>query len=185
MPVHTSLATMSGPTMTCSFVSNDSPCGPFRNDATVVPLVSCDRDMTSHLTSLGISLKRHMEGESTLSEIDLILNRAGQFGEAELGTMTICPKHRKELTFDWPGRKRTTCSYPLHKGRRRQVTNLRRVNASMSAEIFTRFEMVVPIGSGKCSYLKLIFFIFNIRFLFPTGFPTAFLWARATQASIA
>ena len=128
---------MSTPTMTCSFGLHDSPCGPVGNNSTIVPLGRCNHDMTSHLTSLGISLKRRIEQQTTLSEVGLILNRAGLFDKEDLvGTMTICPKHRKELTLDWPGRKRSTCSHPQHKGQRKQMKTFRRVNASLADEIF-------------------------------------------------
>ncbi|CAH3022547.1 unnamed protein product [Porites evermanni] len=28
--------------------------------------------------------------------------------------MTICPKHKRDLTVDWRGRKSSTCCYPSH-----------------------------------------------------------------------
>ena len=106
--------------------------------------------MTSHLVSLGISGKRG-RGKTRITESELILNRAGLFGtvnEEEIQTMTICPKHRKELTTDWPGRKGQLCCYPSHKGQKRQLSLPRRINASMSAEIFLHFNVVVRIGAG-------------------------------------
>ena len=54
------------------------------------------------------------EAESQrVSEVELILNRAGNFvlTEEEKTAMTKRPKHRK-LTTHWPGRKSSTCSYP-------------------------------------------------------------------------
>lgn len=135
--------------MSCSFGSKESSCGPFKRETTIIPLSSCTYDISDHLSStLCVSVKRSAEDESILTEIDLILNRAGQF-RADHSVMTICPKHRRELTLDWPGRKRTTCTYPLHKGPYKQLKSLRRINSSMSMEIFNRFNQVVPIGSGK------------------------------------
>ena len=142
--------TMSTLTVTCSFGSHDSPCGLAGNNSTILPLGRCDNDMTSHLKSLGISLKRRVEQQSIISEVELILNRAGFFDkEDKVATMTICPKHRREFTSDWPGRKRRTCSHPQHSGQRKQMKNFRRVNAAMSEEIFAFHKIPVPIGSGK------------------------------------
>lgn len=137
--------------MACSFGNIDSPCDSYRQHSSIVPLLKCDRDMTSYLSSLPVSLKRSNEDQTILSEINLILNRAGRFNvdEDELGNMTICPKHREELSLEWPGRKRRTCSHPLHKGQRKQLKSFRRVNASMSTEIFTQSGIAVPIGSSK------------------------------------
>lgn len=140
---------MSETSLTCSFGSSDSQCGSFSNNWGIIPLEKCDHDVTSYLVSLGVSLKRSNDQE-TLSEVNLILNRAGRVEEfTEVGTMTICPKHRQELTLDWPGRKRRTCCHPLHKGQPKQMANFRRVNASMSDEIFSLHKIAVPIGSGE------------------------------------
>lgn len=154
---HFTLAIMSAQSLTCSFGSNDSQCGPFANNSAIIPLEKCDHDMTSYLVNLGVSVKRSKD-EHALSEIKLILNRAGRVEEsAEVATMTICPKHRRELTLDWSGRKRRTCCHPLHKGLQKQMANFRRVNASMSDEILSLHKLAVPIGSGEfistiCSY---------------------------------
>ena len=64
--------------MNCSFSSEDSVCGPFRANSTILPLVKCEEDMTSHLISLGVSSKRGRRSIPTLSESNLILNRAGR-----------------------------------------------------------------------------------------------------------
>ena len=113
--------------MNCSFGSEDSVCGPFGANSTILPLVKCEEDMTSHLISLGVSSKRGRRSIPTLSESNLILNRAGLFGLGlqRTGEMTICPKHRRELAVDWAGRKSSTCSYPSHRGPRKQMKNVR------------------------------------------------------------
>ncbi|XP_068740644.1 uncharacterized protein [Montipora capricornis] len=107
--------------------------------------------MTFHLTGLHLTSKRG-RGKTGLSEKDLILNRAGLFdlNPAQTELMTICPKHRKNLTTDWQGRKSRVCCYPCHKGQRKQLEVHRRVNALMSAEIHQLFNTVVPIGSAIC-----------------------------------
>ena len=136
--------------MDCSFQSEESLCCVSGLGTGILPLLECKRDMTSHLVSLGISGKRG-RGKTRITESELILNRAGRFGtvnEDEIQAMTICPKHRKKLTTDWPGRKGQLCCYPSHKGQKRQLSLPRRINVSMSAEIFHQFNVVVPIGAG-------------------------------------
>ena len=64
--------------MNCSFSSEDSVCGPFGANSTILPLVKCEQDMTSHLISLGVNSKRGRRSIPTLSESNLILNRAGR-----------------------------------------------------------------------------------------------------------
>lgn len=63
--------------------------------------------------------------------------------------MMVCPRHRKSLTTDWLGRKRTTCCYPNHKGEGKGNAQTKRANAHLSQEIFYLFDTVVPIGSGE------------------------------------
>ena len=135
--------------MNCSFGSEYSVCGPFGANSTILPLVKCEENMTSHLISL--SSKRGRRGIPTLSESNLILNRAGLFGLGlqRTGEMTICPKHRRELTVDWAGRKSSTCSYPSHRGPRKQMKNVRRINVSISEEVFARYQISAPVGYGK------------------------------------
>ena len=132
------------------FQSVGSLCGVRRLGTGILPLLACKRDMTSRLVSLGISGKRG-RGKTRITESELILNRAGLFGtviEEENQALTICPKHRKELTTDWPGRKGQLCCSRSHKGQKRQLSLPRRMNASMSAEIFLQLNVVVPIGAG-------------------------------------
>ena len=140
-----------GVVMLCSFGSAESICAPFNNQSTIVPLSKCTLDMSSHLTGLGVSAKRTSDDNTILSEVDLILNRSGRFDE-DPSTLTICAKHRRDLTLDWPGRKSSACCYPNHKALRKQLKSSRRVNASMSVEIHRRFNLVVPIGSGKTTH---------------------------------
>ena len=101
--------------MDCSFKKTiGSECGSYYSDSTLLPLNSCNVDITSHLVVLGISGKRGRSVAGHVSERDLILNRVGLFYKSEefISALTICPKHRKELSTDWPGKKRYTCGYP-------------------------------------------------------------------------
>ena len=144
--------------MNCSFGSEESPCNLSSFGSVILPLIACKQDMTSHLVSLGISGKRG-RGKTEVSESQLILNRAGLFGasnDEEIQAMTICPKHRRDLTIDWPGRKGHVCCYPNHQGTKKRINLPRRVNAAMSAEIFAAFNVVVPIGSGESSLTPYI-----------------------------
>lgn len=127
----------------CSFSSPECSCSLEGIGSQILPLLACKLDMTSHLVSLLVS-------SGNISEVDLILNRAGNLDATEEAkiSMTICPKHRKKLTTDWSGRKSITCSYPTHRGPRKSMKNVRRVNAIISAEIYRSHNAKVPIGSG-------------------------------------
>jgi len=104
--------------MDCSFKKTiGSECCSYYSDSTLLPLNSCNVDITSHLVVLGIS------GTGQVSERDLILNRVGLFDKSEefISALTICPKHRKELSTDWPGKKHYTCGYQTHKEIAKQI----------------------------------------------------------------
>ena len=149
--------------MNCSFGSESSPCKAVGSSSQVhiLPLNACRRDVTNHLVSLGISAKRGWLAQSTTTEKDLILNRSGKFDlpleQEEI--LTICSKHRLELTLDWPGRKRSTCGYPIHTGVRKQIRNPRRVNLSVSREIYQHHGVVVPAGTGEYFFIRAMCFI--------------------------
>ena len=63
--------------------------------------------MERPLVVLGISGKRGRSGAGQVSKRYLILNRVGLFDKSEefIRAFTICPKHRKELSTDWLGKK--------------------------------------------------------------------------------
>ena len=125
----------------CFFGSPESACSLEGVGSKILPLLACQLDMTTHLLSLGVS-------SESVSEVELIMNRARIVATEEQISMTICPKHRKKLTIDWTGRKSTTCAYPTHRGPKRNEKNVRRVNAVISAEIYDLHHVRVPIGSG-------------------------------------
>lgn len=135
-------------TFSCSFDCLDTECDTYGEFVQIVPLNSCQIDMSSYLSSLGISAKRSVDDQFKLTEKDIIVNRAGLNAATDTTTMTICPKHRYELTTGWSGRRRVSCSHPLHKGVRKKMNNIRRVNAQMSKEILAIHSIVLPIGSG-------------------------------------
>ena len=109
---------------------------------------------------LAISGKHGRSGGGQVSARDLI--RVGLFDKSEefISALTICPKHRKELSTDWPGKKRYTCGYPTHKGIAKQINNPRHINLNVSQEIFKQHGGVVPAGTGR--YLLII----NVEKLF-------------------
>lgn len=138
--------------LTCSFSSSDSVCGLEGTGSHIIPLLACKLDITPHLLSLGVSSGQQRSSDENVNEVDLILNRAGHFvaTDEEKSSMTICPRHRKKLTIDWAGRKSNTCSYPTHRGPRKTIKKPRRVNTTLSEEIYQFHHATVPIGSGKC-----------------------------------
>ena len=71
----------------------DSPCGAEGVGLRICPLLSCTRDIESHLVSLGLGSKRGATG-SKVSEADLILNRAGEFdqGHPTMESFQMRPK---------------------------------------------------------------------------------------------
>ena len=138
-------------TLTRSFSSTDSACSLDATGSQIVPLLACKLDITAHLLSLGLSSGQQRTGDENVNEVDLILNRAGYFvaTENEKISMTICPRHRRKLTTDCAGRKSNTCSYPSHRGPRKTIKKPRRVNTTLSEEIYQFHHATVPIGSGK------------------------------------
>ena len=123
-----------------------------------MPLDACKEDITPHLLGLGVSSKRGWRSEGIeITEKKLILNRTGHINLSQdrVATMTICPKHRRDLTVDWRGRKSSTCCYPSHKGQCKYVKDSRRVNYTVSKEIFALHNAVVPVGSSECLLITL------------------------------
>ena len=107
--------------MNCSFASQESPCSSYGSSTNVLPLDACKEDITSQLLGLGVSSKLGWRSEGIeIPEKELILNRAGHFdlSQDRVAAMTICPKHKRDLTVDWRGRKSSTCCYPSHEGQR-------------------------------------------------------------------
>ena len=127
--------------VSCSFKTYcSSPCGLSSKEPHLkkyVPLVSCKRDITSHLTQLKVARL------SVKSERELILARAGLFTE-EREDMTICPLHRATLGLQWrPTRK---CNHPLHGLKINKPE--RGITLKMSKEITLIWHVLVPVGSG-------------------------------------
>ena len=75
-------ALVSAMELKCCFWTVDSPCGAEGVGSRICPLLSCTRDIESHLVSLGLGSKRGAAG-SKITEVELILNRAGRFAVRE------------------------------------------------------------------------------------------------------
>jgi hypothetical protein len=71
-----------------------------------VPLLSCAKDITKHLSALSFS--------GPQNEIDLILSRASLFGKSDesIKSMTICPYHRATLGISWTRGGGIRCRVP-------------------------------------------------------------------------
>ena len=143
--------------MNCSFCTDSSICSVKGFGSAVIPLTACKRDLSNTTLSFaGIGRKRG-RSDSQITEQDLILNRSHhpEASVEEITTLTICPKHRKDLTTDWPGRKSTVCTYPFHTQRRKKAkSSTRRVNMTMSKDLKEILNISLPIGSGKyCCFI--------------------------------
>ena len=72
----------------------NSPCGAEGVGLRICPLLSCTRDIESHLVSLGLGNKRGVTS-----------SKVSDLPEDEKRGMTVCPRHHKNLTTDWTGQK--------------------------------------------------------------------------------
>ncbi|XP_078361571.1 uncharacterized protein LOC144645581 [Oculina patagonica] len=139
--------------MSCSFSNENSVCGatPYApTELHVIPLEACSKDLTEYLSKLGVSGSRGVGTQVTESEV--ILNRAGlhSLSKEERGRITVCPKHRYELTTHYQ-KLSSSCCYPSHRGEARKLKNPRRVNKQVSEEIYEVYHVSVPIGSALCN----------------------------------
>ena len=124
--------------MSCSFSTVHSVCGPTPytpNELHVIPLKSSKKDLTDYLINLGVSGSRGFG--TRINEADVILNRAGlhSLSEEDRERITVCPKHRYELTTRYQKLK-SSCSHPSHRGEVKKLKNPRRVNKQVSEEIY-------------------------------------------------
>jgi len=67
--------------MGCSFSSSLSQCGATTEyaNATTIPLLDCKNDVSFYLRSIGASGTRGRNTSTQITEVELILNRAGLF----------------------------------------------------------------------------------------------------------
>ena len=95
----------------CSFKSIvGSSCGFDAKDrkrqTQIIPLLSCSKDISRHLSSHGFS--------GVKDEIDLILSRVAWFdmSRESIESMTICLHHRAVLGISWTRGGSTRCRVP-------------------------------------------------------------------------
>ena len=124
--------------MSCSLSTVHSVCGPTPytpNELPVIPLKSCRKDLTDYLTNLGVSGSRGFG--TRINEADVILNCAGlhSLSEEDRERISVCPKHRYELTTRYQKLK-SSCSHPSHRGEVKKLKKPRRVNKQVSEEIY-------------------------------------------------
>ena len=111
--------------MSCSFWLKGSKCGSTAyapDEESIIPLEACRKDLSRYLINLGVSGSRGLGTENIPTEYEIILNRAGIYSPSkkEREKMTVCPRHRYELTTHYQ-KLPCRCSYPLHKGERKTL----------------------------------------------------------------
>lgn len=116
--------------------------------AVVVPVSSCERDISGHTRSVEI--------RDVYSEVELILARASVFSlPHDISTWTICPAHRSSLGIGWR-RGANRCRVPpglskhAAKGKTRKAD--RGIGKSESKAILQHTGVFVPVGSGKYTF---------------------------------
>ena len=131
----------------CSFYQADSRCvddiGKKKHSHEgLVPLTSCNDDVSGHLNSLNLP-------PVNCTELDLILNRAIVHGDLPaLENATVCPYHRYRYGVGFQvSRSAYDCGHPNHEGKR--ICD-RRINKAMSENIRVTYEDKVPIGTRIC-----------------------------------
>ena len=136
--------------MSCSFATTNDICGPTpyaADKVDIIPLLTCRKNISDYLTNLGCSGSRTND---IPVEYEVILNRAGlhSLSREEKERMTVCPKHRYDLTTHYQ-KLSSYCSHPSHGSESRKLQNPRRVNKDVADEIYNWFKVSLPIGSGK------------------------------------
>lgn len=127
----------------CSFFGIGSiSCGEARGIDKVWKLSECQVEISTHLSTYGLSRSKLTEGQ-------LILARAGLFdlSSEQINSMTICAGHRFKLGRFW--RALRSCQYPDHTGPARNCSSRHVFNVQLSKEVHKLFGILVHIGSRK------------------------------------
>ena len=129
--------------------------------AVVVPLLSCENNISEHTRSVAI--------DDIDSEVELILARASVFTfPRDISTWTICPAHRSSLGIGWR-RGSNRCRVPpglskhAPKGKPRKAD--RGLRKSESKAILRHTGVFVSVGSGKYILLVIIYRVEMIKTL--------------------
>ena len=141
-----------------------TPCGPDKRtsrsiDTDIVPLNSCQKDISGHKKFLGIS--------EVQSEVELILARASIFTiPPNIEELTICPGHRDALGIGW--RRGIRCRVPPpianHAIKGKTCKAERGLNKTQSKTILRRTGLFIPVGSGKCKIYVYTYVILVCNF---------------------
>ena len=133
-----------------SFIFVRGSCSNDRRDRTkntnIVPLLSCDKDISGHTSFLSIT--------DVNSEVELLLARASIFSPPDdIQRLTICPFHRSSLGMGW-NRGSQTCRVPQEISRhgeqgRKLPKADRGLSKAGSQMIMQLSQIFVPVGSGK------------------------------------
>ena len=101
-PLHCSLflGSLTSIAMNCSFGSEDSVCGQFGAKSTILLLVKCEEDMTSHLISLGS--KRCWAKNVFAGKQNLSLNKAKKEKKNLSGESLEVREKARNVFLRWP-----------------------------------------------------------------------------------
>ena len=113
----------------------------------LVPLLTCNKDISRHKSSLGL-----MTGSGVDTEVELILARSSILSfPSNISEMDICPAHRSSLGIGWR-RGLARCRIPaqLSKHVRKSRTTERGISKDISRLILRITGIFLPVGSGKC-----------------------------------
>ena len=135
---------------TCFFsVILNKHCGPNRGEGKIILLHECVHEMSNHLR------RCHLSREN-VTQIDLILARAGLFdlSASKVKRMTVCPKHRNNLDRYWQSSR--TCQYPEHARKFKKTEEGIVINLKTSKEIYALFGETAQVGSRK---YKIYYFL--------------------------
>jgi hypothetical protein len=125
-----------------------------KHEVQVVPLLSCSKDISNHLSLFSFS--------GPENEVDLILCRASVFTRPDaINSMTICPLHRGKLGLGWTRGGTTRCRIPPDLSNHGQTSKKswpkgeRGVGKQESEMLLRRTGMFIQAGSGKIYENKL------------------------------
>ena len=134
----------------CTFDRKDR-----RGDTQVIPLLSCQKDISGHLSTYKFS--------GPENKVDLILCRAGLSNSTrDAVSMTICPSHRSKLCIDWSRGSTIKCRVPQSisghgRGKIKKWPKAERgIGKGESAMILKESGIFIQVGSGM---FKIYFII--------------------------
>ena len=128
-------------------------CGQYprsTEDQDLVPLQTCNKDISRQKSSLGL-----MTGSSVDTEVELIVAKSSIFSfPSNISDMDICPAHRSSLGIGWRRglpRCRTPAG-PAVEARPQIPYYGRGISKDISRLILRITGIFLPVGSGKCPF---------------------------------